>query len=79
MSMEISTSLVDLAEMHPELEWQEITAATVAALEDGGLEAPFQVPLDLIDVPGFGSERLCLLIDRTGIPAERVARVSPNL
>src|SRR5260370_20042708 len=73
--MDISTSLVGLAEMHPELEWQEITAATVAVLEDGGLEAPFQVPLDLIDVPGFGTERLNLLIERTGIPAERVTRL----
>jgi hypothetical protein len=73
--MEIATSLVGLTEMHPELEWQEIAAATVAVLEDGGLEAPFQVPLDLIDVPGFGSEQLHLLVDRDGVPAERVARV----
>jgi hypothetical protein len=73
--METSTSLLGLAEMHPELEWQEITAATVAVLEDSGLEAAFQVHLDLIDVPGFGSERLRLLIDRSGIPAERVVRV----
>src|SRR5712692_7488362 len=73
--MEISTSLLALSEMHPELEWQEIAAATVAVLEDGGLEAPFQLQLDLIDVPGFGSETLRLLIDRSGIPAERIARV----
>lgn len=35
--------------MHPELEWPEIIAATVAALEDRGREAPFEVHLDLID------------------------------
>ncbi len=56
----------------PELEWREIAAATV---EDCGLEAPFQFQLDLIDVPGFGSESLRLLIDRRGIPAKHVARV----
>jgi hypothetical protein len=73
--METWTALAGLSGMHPELEWQEIAAATVAALEDGGFEAPFQVDLELIDVPGFGSERLRLLIDRSGIPATRVARV----
>jgi hypothetical protein len=54
--------------MHPELEWQEIVAATVAALEDRGLEAPFQMP-------GFGTGELRLLIDRTGLAADRVARM----
>lgn len=73
--MEIATSLLGLTEMHPELEWHEIAAATVAVLEDGGLEAPFQVSLDLMDVPGFGSQGLRLVIDRVGIAAERVARV----
>jgi hypothetical protein len=73
--MEIATSLVGLAEMHPELEWQEIAAATVAVLDDVGLEAPFQVRLVLIDIPGFGSEPLQLLVDRHDIPAERVARI----
>jgi hypothetical protein len=73
--MEIATALLGLAEMHPELEWHEIAAATVAVLEDGGFEAPFEVRLDLTNVPGFGSERLTLQIDRVGIPAERVARV----
>ena len=38
--MEIPTALTSLAEMHPELEWQEIAAALVVALEDRGLEAP---------------------------------------
>jgi hypothetical protein len=61
--------------MHPELEWQEIAGATVAVFEDNGLESPFQVRLDLVDIPGFGSGHLDLLIDRGGIPAERVARV----
>jgi len=73
--MEIATSLVGLAEMHPELEWQEITAATVAVLEDRGMEAPFEIQVQLIDVPGFGTEPLQLLIDRYGIPAERVIRI----
>lgn len=73
--MDTATSLAGLAEMHPELEWQEIAAATVAALEDCGLEAPFRFPLELTDVPGFGSGRLALAIDRAGVPAERVARI----
>jgi hypothetical protein len=73
--MDIATSLLALSEMHPELEWQEMAAATVAVLEDRGLEAPFRFHLELIDVPGFGSERLNLAINRTGIPAERVARI----
>lgn len=73
--MEIATSLVDLVEMHPELEWPEIAAATVAVLEDCGLEPPFRCPLRLENVPGFGSGELRLLIDRTGIPAARVVRI----
>ena len=42
-------------EMHPELEWQEISSAAVSVLEDRGLEAPFEIEVDLIDVPGFGT------------------------
>lgn len=33
--MQTPTSLVALAEMHPELEWREIVAATIAVLEEG--------------------------------------------
>ncbi len=73
--METLTSLAGLAEMHPELEWQEIAAIAVTILEDRGLEAPYQVDVDLFEVPGFGSEPLRLLVQRTGIPAERIARV----
>jgi hypothetical protein len=73
--MDTATSLRALPEMHPELEWQEIAAATVTVLEDRGLEAPFRFPLDLIDVPGFGSGRLELAIAREGIQAERVTRI----
>ena len=69
--MEISTTLVGLAEMHPELEWQEIAASTAAVLEDGGLEAPYQVQLDLIDVPGFDSGRLSPFGDRWPLAAQR--------
>jgi hypothetical protein len=70
--MNVATSLAGLTEMHPELEWPEIAPATVAALEDHGREAPFEAELELIDVPGFGSERLSLAIDPTGIPADHV-------
>lgn len=73
--MVIATSLVALSEMHPELEWQEIAAATVAVLEDRGLESPFQVELEMLHVPGFDEDRLELAIDRAGVPAERIARV----
>jgi hypothetical protein len=73
--MEIPTSLAGLAEMHPELEWREIAAATVAVFEDGGREAPFQISLDFVNVPGFANGRLELIIDRRGIAAERVGRV----
>jgi hypothetical protein len=73
--MDAVATLVGLAEMHPELEWQEITAATAALFDERGLEPPYQFKLDLIDVPGFGSESLHLSIDRAGIPAERIARV----
>jgi hypothetical protein len=75
MSKDISTSLVALPEMHPELEWQEISAATVAVLEDAGLESPYQVAFELTDTPGFGSDGVRLLVDRVGIPVERVARI----
>jgi hypothetical protein len=58
--MDAVATLVGLAEMHPELEWQEITAATAALFDERGLEPPYQFKLDLIDVPGFGSESLHL-------------------
>jgi hypothetical protein len=73
--MEIETSLVELAGMHPELEWPEITAATVAVLEDIGLEPPYRFPIEMQDIPGFEDRELCLLIARTDIPAARVARM----
>jgi hypothetical protein len=73
--MEIGTALADLPQMHPELEWDEIAAAAVSVLEDSGLESPFQFPPTLTDLPGFGSGQDVLLIDRTGVPAGRVARV----
>ena len=66
--METPTSLLGLTEMHPELEWPEIAAATVTIFEDGRLEAPFQITIEMIDVPGFGNEKLALLIDRGGFP-----------
>src|SRR5438132_4793271 len=74
VEMDTATSLIALGEMHPELEWREIAAATVAVLEDRGLESPFAVELDVVDVPGFGSDSLALLIDRSGISADRVDR-----
>jgi hypothetical protein len=73
--MDVATSLVALAEMHPELEWPEIAAATVSVFEDGGLEPPFRCPLELQNVPGFGSGAVSLIIDRAGIPAAQVARI----
>jgi len=73
--MDIVTALVDLAEMHPELEWEEIAAATVTVLEDRGLEAPFEFPLALTDLPRFGSAEVRLCLNREGIPAGRVARL----
>jgi len=74
-NMEIATSFADLTEMHPELEWQEIAAAAVAVLEDCRLEAPFSFPLEMIDLPGFGTEQVRFLIDRVGVSAQRVAKV----
>lgn len=73
--MEIATSLSDLGDMHPELEWQEIAAAAISVMEDCGLESPFRVPLELIDVPSHGSAQILLAIDRSGIPVSRVARI----
>jgi hypothetical protein len=43
--MDAVATLVGLAEMHPELEWQEITAATAALFDERGLE-PNSVRLD---------------------------------
>ena len=73
--MIIETCFASLPEMHPELEWQEIAAAAVSVLEDCGFESPFEVQLELIEMPGFGTEQVVLLIHKRGIPAERVARV----
>lgn len=67
--------LHDLAQMHPCLLWGEIAAATGAVFDQRGFSSPYQFPLDIENVPEFGSGRIVLQVSRTGISADDLARV----
>lgn len=73
--MEIETSLSRLSEMHPELEWHEIAGASVTVFEDYGRESPYLLEIELVNVPGFGTELMQLMVDRIGIPSKVVDRI----
>ena len=67
--------LNDLAHMHPSLLWVEIAAATAAVLDGRGFTAPYQFPVDVDDVPEFGTGRVNLEISRAGISADHILRL----
>lgn len=67
--------LLDLADMHPNLLWDDIVAATVAVLEERGFAAPFRFQLEVENVPAFGSGKLELQIVKGGIPLNHVRQV----
>lgn len=71
----IKLRLLDLADMHPNLLWDDIAAATVAVFEDRAFAAPYRFHLDVADVPAFGSGPLDLRIVKDGIPERQVSKV----
>jgi hypothetical protein len=73
--VEVLCRLVDLPEMHPRLLWDSIIVATAAILEDRFHELPRRMPLELQDIPGFGSDELTPNIDCGGIDGDRIARL----
>src|SRR5260370_29704068 len=73
--MDALVRLLDLAKMHPNLLWDTIAEATAGVFEEVGAESPYQLGLTVEDVPGYGSGRLSLLLDRTGISDDRIARL----
>jgi len=72
--MDAVLRLSDLPDMHPELLWESIVAATAAVLGEGGREPPHSFALSAERVFGFGSEECALLIDPCGISALQIAR-----
>jgi len=71
----VKLRLLDLANMHPCLLWGEIAAAAAAVLDQRGFHWPCPFPLEIENVPAFGSGRVILEISRAGISAEHVARL----
>jgi hypothetical protein len=71
----VKLRLCDLAHMHPALLWVEIAASTVAVLESRGFPTPYQFPVDVDNVPDFGTGRLDLEISRAGISADHILRL----
>ncbi len=67
--------LCDLAHMHPSLLWVEIAAATAAVLDGRGFPTPYQFPVDVDNLPEFGTGRVNLEISRVGISADHVLRL----
>jgi hypothetical protein len=73
--MDVSVRLVDLTIMHPRLLWEDIAAATVAVLSETVTQLPFHFELTVQDLPRFGSDRLQMAIDPTGVAPEHVSRL----
>jgi hypothetical protein len=71
----VKLRLSDLAHMHPSLLWVEIAAATAAVLDGRGFPRPYQFPVDVDNVPKFGTGRVNLEISRAGISADHVRRL----
>lgn len=67
--------LVDLNDMHPRLLWDDIIAAAVAAFDDREFTAPFQIPVEMENVPDFGDDKLELEIDGVGIESTHIEKV----
>jgi hypothetical protein len=71
----VSFRLLDLVELHSLLLWEEIVTATAAVLREGGREPPHPFTLEVIGVPGFGSETIEFLFDVTGIAFDRITKI----
>jgi hypothetical protein len=71
----VKLRLSDLAHLHPSLLWAEIAAATAAVLDGRGFRTPYQFPVEVDNVPEFGTGRVNLEISRTGISADHVDRL----
>jgi hypothetical protein len=61
--------------MHPRLLWDTIILAAAGVLEDRFHDLPRRLVLEVRDIPGFGSDKLSLEIDTSGIDGDRIARL----
>jgi len=61
--------------MHPSLLWGETAAAAAAVLESRGFPTPYQFPVNVDNVPEFGSGRVNLEISRAAISTEHILRL----
>jgi hypothetical protein len=71
----VKLRLHDLAHMHPSLLWLETAAATATVLESRGFPAPYEFPLEVHNVPEFGTGRVNLEISPAGISADQIPRL----
>lgn len=73
--MDVRLSLTDLEEMHPQLLWNDITAATAAVLVEPRATRVAQLAIEYQHVPGFGSGEVVLGIDTAGVATETLDRL----
>lgn len=73
MDMDVRLSVSDLREMHPQLLWNDLSAATAAVLEPQG--SVCRLALEYQDVPGFGTSETMLSIDISKVTEKDVERL----
>ena len=67
--------MTDLGEMHPQLLWNDIAAATAAVLLESATTPVAQLSFEYQDVPGFGSGETSFAFDMSKVRAEDVERL----
>src|SRR5436305_15154852 len=73
--MEVVSHLMELATVHPHLEWDNLVAAAVAILEQEQAQPPFRLELAVEHLPTFDDETLSLTILPEGVSPAPVARL----
>jgi hypothetical protein len=75
----VKLRLSELAEMHPSLLWAETAAAAAAVLDKRGFPIPCHLPVDIDNVPEFGTGRINLEISWAGISADHIQKLRRTL
>src|ERR1700686_4869636 len=73
--MEVSTTLAELPEAHPNLLWRDIRLAAIAVLPEHGRLRPVSFELSVQEVPGFDDDVLQMVIETGRTRRADLARV----